>query len=375
MNNKIYNISLACVAAVAMAACSDDAPSTPSTDKVDPNAHVITLTTEIQTKAPAGVKTEFSDTDEMNVFIKTSESPSGKDKVEGAIKATREGGVWKMNPTVTMSEGDINYVYAVAPYNAAYTDAAKIPVKITDQIDLLYSGGVACSYQTHNIRLTMKHALSLATFSIANNGYNGAGVINSVSINGEIVYTEGTLNAGTGRILGTKTDVVNIPQTAKVGGDKPAQMWVIPFNNQNKLDKSQFTAVIDGKTYNLELPEVSMRTGYQYNFKLTLSQYGLTFVPGGLEWISLNAEGDDVELPATRGVVTFKINSSKWEMPSFDGDNVFGTVSWGDNNATYNSGTSINTDGSTTVGIETWNSTGFTLDNLVGVEEIDITAY
>lgn len=371
----LYYLGIACVAAFTLSACGDDSPSTGGNDNTDdPNAHKLGIQTTVQIKAPVTV--DFKENDKMNIFVKTSESPSGNDKVAGAqIMATRTASGWELSPEVNLSKGDVCYVYAVAPFNANYKDASASPVDTREQVDLLYSGATVCSYQTHNVTLTMKHALSLMTFNIEASGYNGAGNIEALSVGGEIVYTKGTMNASNGRIIGTSTEQVTVDCSAKVGDKSHPGVWVIPFNNKGKIDGAKLTAVIDGKTYTVTVPEVEMRLGYQYSFKMALTNYGLTFIPGGLETVSLNGEGSEVVIPESHGVVTFKINAPTWISPAFSGDGVFGNTQYGDKSTSYASGAEIATGGNATVGIETWNSTGFEIHSLAGVEEIDISNF
>ena len=75
--------------------------------------------------------------------------------------------------------------------------------------------------------------------------------------------------------------------------DDLPQMWVIPFSTKGK--PATLTAVIDGKTYVVGFPEVEMRTGFQYKFRLVLTDTGLVFVPAMTEEVSLNAEGDEMQ--------------------------------------------------------------------------------
>ena len=60
------------------------------------------------------------------------------------------------------------------------------------------------------------------------------------------------------------------------------------------------------------------------------------------------------------------------------GDNVFGNVTWGDGVAesySMEADHSYSVDGDKTIIIETWNSTGFELKDMVGIEEIDLSKY
>ena len=47
----------------------------------------------------------------------------------------------------------------------------------------------------------MKHALSLLTFNIGKHGYTGNGILQSLSVSGEEVYTNGKMSIETGKII------------------------------------------------------------------------------------------------------------------------------------------------------------------------------
>ena len=138
----------------------------------------VTISTEILTKA--NVTTAFTSGDAMNVFPKTYGKIDAPNRVDN-VKATLSGANWSMTPEVKISKGENTFIYAVAPYNATYTDATAIPVDVSQQIDLLYSGSyVPVSYTTHNAKLVMKHALSLVSFNISKQGYSGAGNLSKI---------------------------------------------------------------------------------------------------------------------------------------------------------------------------------------------------
>ncbi len=376
---KISYISAMALSIILLCSCDGggkDEPNpapTPGKDDV-----TVTISTEVLTKA--NVTTVLGSGDEMNVYPKSYGRIDAPNRVDG-VKATCNGSAWTMSPAVTLSKGENAFIYAVAPYNASYSDAAAIPVKMSDQVDLLYSGAfVPVSFTTYNAKLVMKHALSLVTVNITSQGYSGAGQLNSMSISGEEVFTAGTMNAGTGKIVGTdKTPYVhNVNKQIKTEGwsqDLP-RMWQIPFST--KVNAAILTLVIDGKTYEVEFPEVEMRTGFQYIFRLVLTDYGVEFIPGEMQTISLNQKEDAMNALSAYGVITFTHVGEQAFMPMFSGDNVFGTITWGDGTAqSYKANAEHTFTGSASrqIVIESWNSTGFELNELTGIETIDLTEY
>lgn len=64
--------------------------------------------------------------------------------------------------------------------------------------------------------------------------------------------------------------------------------------------------------------------------------------------------------------------------PSFWGDNVYGSIDWGDGQIegyAYNGTHNYSSNKSYEVAIETWNSTGFQLNTIEGIETIDVSDY
>lgn len=338
----------------------------------------VTISTEILTKAD--VTTIFGEGDAMNVYPKTYGKVTAPNRVDN-VKATQSAGAWTMTPEVKISKGQNAFMYAVAPYNSAYTDASAIPVDVSQQIDLLYSGAyVPVSYTTHNAKLVMKHALALVSFNISSQGYSGAGNLTNMKISGEKVYTKGTMSADNGKILGTSQNdfTLSVNKTITDAGwseDLP-RMWQIPF--ATKISVANLTLTIDGKEYEASFPEVEMKSGFQYIFRMVLTDYGIEFIPGEVETISLNQKEDTMSTLSGYGVLSITHIANELMTPTFTGDNVFGTITWGDETSSSYKPMTVHTysvTGEKEVVIESWNSTGFEIEKLTGIETIDITAY
>ncbi|MCH5246126.1 MAG: fimbrillin family protein [Muribaculaceae bacterium] len=367
-------IVLASIAAVGiLSSCKEDKGG----DQPTTGGNLVTIDTEVYTKS--NVTLELNDGSTMNVYVKTGGSVDAPDFMP-AVKATRGNGGWTTNPEIRLEEGQTICMYAISPYSEANTNPSAIPVNTKEQVDLLYSGDfVPASYQTNRAMFRMKHALALASFNISYSGTGEAGTLTSLSVSGDNVATEGTLNTETGKIkAGASNQVtVNVNKAINPTGwtnELPGQ-WVIPFDNTSQA--ASLTATINGKTYVATMPSVEMRSGFQYIFHLILTPNGLVFDPSATEEISLNVFSDEMKPTESYGAITFGFSGTEFQYPFFDGTQVFGNIKSGSTSTNYTVGGSLTISGSGTrnVIVETWNSTGFELNSLDGIESIDISGY
>ena len=372
-NKSFYMLGLAF--SLCLLSCGEDEPDVEQKEA----EKAITISTTVFTQASPTL--DFVEGDAMNLFAKTYGSASAPNKVDD-VKAVSCGGSWKIEPEVMIGESENLFIYAYAPYTEGLEETAAIPVDVRTQQDVLYSGSfVPVSYRTNHAKLTMKHALSLVAFNISAQGYSGNGELQSLSIAGDAVYTTGVMSIDKGRIIGRGQEDFEMSVSKAIGAngwenDLP-RMWQIPF--ATKGEEVCLTAKIDGKSYKAIFPEVEMKSGFQYIFRMILTDYGLEFIPNQTQTISLNVESDQPEQLDGYGVLHVTHSASSFVVPELLGDNVFGSVRWGDDMVStyrvgeehsYNQG-----DGTSVLSVETWNSTGFKLKNLIGVEVIDISQY
>lgn len=339
----------------------------------------VSITTDILTKADPILS--FSDGDKMAVFAKTYGRVDAPNIVEDVVGLYKNG-AWTLEPPITLSEGGKAFIYAYYPYMEGQSNLAALPIETAKQQDVLYSGAfVPVTYTTHRAKLTMKHALSLVSMNITAQGYSGKGELQSLSIGGEDVYSKGTLNVSTGKIAGTEkgsTELKNIGKKITTSGwkDELPRIWQIPFSTKIKI--VTLGAVIDGKQYQCNFPEVEMKSGFQYIFRLVLTDYGLEFIPTQTTTISLNQDGDEPETLEGYGLLKIYHEKKAFQTPFMLGDNVFGTIKWGDDfsdSYTFDKEHDYTISGKKEVILETWNSIGFELENINGINAIDITDY
>ena len=376
-----------CAAAALLMSCSSSEdsvePSTPTTP-TDNNVAVV-ITTDIVTRTTPA-KSLFASGDAMNVWAKSYGSPSANDIVAN-IRANYNGSAWTLDPGVYLDKDKQKnaFIYAVYPYQSEFASTpGRLTIDATTQNDYLYSGSyVPVTVTTNTAKLNMKHAMSLAAFNIFTDGYSGAGKLQSLAISGDSVYTKGVMTVENGKIRGTERGEIKVAFdkqiTAQRWSNSMPRIWVIPLPFNTKSTKAYLKAVIDGKEFNSVFPEVEMKIGFQYSFHLVLTDNGLEFIPDQTTTMALNFDEDEIAQLEGRGVlgVTYD-GSSEFSSVVMAGVNVFGTVLWGDGEkSTYEDGIShtFSTAGSKKMIFETWNSTGFTIKNLTGISEIDISGY
>lgn len=362
------------ILSLSFSSCGEDEPVVEPKEQEKP----ISISTTVFTQADPTL--EFGDGDIMNLYAKTYGNASAPDKTEN-VKAIYRGGNWAIEPEVMIGESEKLFIYAYAPYTEGLKTTDEIPVDISTQQDILYSGSfVPVSYRTNHAKLTMKHALSLATFNIYAQEYSGNGELQGLSITGDKVYTKGIMSIDKGKIIGKGKEVFEmaVAKTITSNGwnnDLP-RMWQIPFST--KEAEVHLSATIDGKNYKAIFPEVEMKSGFQYIFRMVLTDYGLEFIPDQTQTISLSVESDRPEPLERYGVLHITHSASSFMVPEFTGDNVFGSVKWGDGTTeTFRHGEEhlYELEGRKTLSVETWNSNGFKLKNLIGIEIIDISQY
>ncbi|MDE6655286.1 MAG: fimbrillin family protein [Muribaculaceae bacterium] len=374
---KIYSKLLIILALVSFASCGEkDTPEQPNNKPSTEGAALGITTADIQTKSAV---LEYANGSTMNVFAKTYNDAAAPD-IQVGVKATYDGAKWTMEPPVYLNDAQaVAFVFAVSPYDASYTDLKNIPVDLSKQVDLMYSGpSVAASKTSPNVKLKMNHALSLLSFNIVPVNYTGAGNLTSLAINGENVYRAATMDGSNGKVqLTEKGEVKNsFNRTVEKGGwktDIPG-LWTLPFNT--KVGAVTLTAVIDGKTFESIIPEAEVKQGWQYIFRLALTNSGLEFDPTKTETLSLNVTTDEQQDFEGYGKIVITASGSSLTAPTVNGDAVFGTIAYPSGNSSYTDGKQVdNLNSGDQVTVEAWNSNGFVLQSLEGIGVIDISSY
>lgn len=376
---KAYIWSLTALMTTALAACSEkDNPGGEDSG----NGVEVGIKTEVTLNTKTALIQKLDDGHEMNVWINVA-SDMGAVLSTDQLHATNTGGTWKLDKTVRIDKGQTAEIYAFYPYTPSATDVKAVPLDVTTQDDVLYSGAATYASYTANVAtLNMKHAFSMVAVNVAKEGYAGSGVISRVKLaEPALIATKGTIDVTSGKITATEYGELAVDVNATIGetginGLLPG-MWVIPFSSKDQ-DPVKITLTIDGKDYTVDLPEVTMGSGWQYVFHAVLTPHGLVFVPDATEEYSLNKADDTMTGLTGHGVITFMYAGQTFLFPTFTGDNVYGNVKAADGSqANFSIGGSMNlsSGASQQVVVETWNSTGFSIVNIDGIDAIDLSAY
>lgn len=378
--SKSYIWSLAALMSLALPSCSDK--DDPDNGGGSGNGVEIGIKTNVTLNTNTALIEKLDKGHEMNVWIDVT-AETGAVLHLHQLKATCNGDLWTLSETVHLSQGQTADVYAVFPYAEGNTDRKAVPVDITTQEDILYSGSASyASYTSNVVTLNMKHALSMIAVNIKKEGYPGNGVVSRIKLSEPtLITTKGTLNVTDGKITATEHGDLSADVNATIGesginGLLPG-MWVAPFSSKDHA-AVKATITIDGKEYTVDLPEVSMRIGWQYVFHAVLTANGLVFVPDATEEYALNKADDEVGNLTGHGVITFTYTGQEFTFPSFTGDNIFGNIKADDGSqANYSIGgrLKLSSGSSQKVVVETWNSTGFSVDNIDGIDAIDLSQY
>lgn len=335
----------------------------------------ISISTQIIFNSP--VINEFTQGHEMSIFVKKTSRIDSEDIFSNVKGTATNNSEWTINPTVAIPDNmSALFIFAVYPF-IDKVDPTAYPINLDQQIDILYSGeSVAVSRQTTTARLRMKHALAMMSFDIEASSYSGSGALTGIALDGNAVYSAGTMNVSTGKITKTKQGKVTSSENFNLKNNSAGtpNFWIIPFSTEN--EDAILTFTIDGKQYQVNVPPAKMLTGYQYQFHLILTDNGLVIMPEVGE-ISLNVDDDNFHAPEGFGIVKFLTSASSFDFPIFNGENVFGNVASGSESVNYTLGGTMNLSGSgnKTVTVETWSSTGFEIESLENIESIDISNY
>lgn len=381
MNKNIYLISLLALGALSLNSCSSsDEPSPNPTP--DNTGLVLGIKTTVSMNTKTALIKELGDGNEMNTFVTLADQYGAEQPTE-AIRATHTGGAWKMEKNVGLSAGYTAEVIAAYPYVDGVTNYRQYPIDVTSQVDVLYSGlGAYASSTQTTASLNMKHAMSLLSVNIKKQGYTGEGLITSIRVeHPQLIATKGHLNAATGDSEKTEFGPVQaaVEGTITEDGIKGALpgLWVIPFSSKDH-EAVKAVITIDGKDYNVSLPEVSMATGWQYAFQGVLTANGLAFLPNATEEYQLDMTDNEFYELEGFGAVVFTFTGSEFSLPTFTGVNVFGNVKAEDGtSAEYAVGSTVKLKSAArqTITVETWNSSGFELNSIDGIDVIDLSRY
>ncbi len=347
-----------------LVACSDEE------NGKDPVGNKLGIIASVETRA---VTTAFKNGDKMSIFVKQESNLSSENYVEPVVGGY-ENANWVLTPQVDLNADA--FVFALFP-SMSQVNPAAVPIHVNTQTDYLYSGsGVKVNSDAPNATLVMKHALPMIAFNIAKSGYEGEGKLSSIQIDGEEVYTEGTLDISTGAISMAQNGTYEIETDLTISRDgwttDLPQMFCLPFSSYQ--GHIHLACVIDGEKYETVLPDVDVQSSMKYLFRLRLEATGLA-ISDEVEVISLNKDSD--VMPITY-MLRIGYKGVEAVLPKLEGENVSGLVDWGDGTTdtySYPFIHTYNTEGEYRVDVTSNGASSVEFGKLDDIEYIDISGF
>lgn len=366
---KYMKYVLGALALVAFTACSNSEGGSKFSE--------VTFTTTIETRAVApNVLSDFTSGDRMNIY-QTEKAQISLD-VTTAHQGTFSSGVWKGSPAITLEGGESAFFFAAYPYVNGADNPLEIPVKVADQVDVLYSGaGVEVSDSSPTGRFAMQHAMAILAFNIQS--YIG-GKLQSIEFDSEQFPLEGTMRITSGRI----TPTVYGAYTHTCSKDLNPNGWttdhpgvfVIPYTPSST--GLPVHLIIDGKSYHIDIPKTTYSMAKKYVYTLVYTDAGLTLKSTTPVVIDLNA-GMDAPIAEQYSHIKVVFKGETMHAPVVTGNSLYGFIVWGDESRTEYADNLIHSypssDVAYTMMMDLWNAETVTMTGIKGVQEIDLSKF
>lgn len=209
---------------------------------------------------------------------------------------------WTASPSIKVGS-ETGYLYGYYPYSTTATNVKAITVKSSlNGDDVMYATTQTVTDATASqTSITMNHALARVSIKVVNNGYTGAAKLTKIKFAGAEIAPTGTLNATSGSITATKSevtlDVTGDAQTITAAGTTH-ECLLVPSKVISDKQEVTLTLTIDGKDKTLTLSGdngVIIAKGTKSNITITLSNSGITVqTVSVVEWNVVEVGGHKV---------------------------------------------------------------------------------
>lgn len=204
---------------------------------------------------------------------------------------------WNPETDVMLSASEA-ILYAYYPYSSEITDITSIPVTASSavQTDYMYATPVnGLSNSSPEAAITMYHAMSAIRLSLKRGSYSGTGEVSSVSVKGEGIATEGTLNAMDGSITsisGTGTYIAPEMETFTLSSElQDIDIITIPVNSSESIDMK---IVIDGNEFSVTTDPIILEAGKIAVYEATVNNSDISLSSVMIEDWTYNSAGNPI---------------------------------------------------------------------------------
>lgn len=204
------------------------------------------------------------------------------------VKAEYKSGKWELTPAVKLGDTPAS-VFAFYPYHTSYTNGvSNMNIYHTNQVDYMYGtnaeGQENINRDNPNVRLKMKHALSLLQFNIRKMNYPGESRLTRIevaNISGRIdLKSAATINIASGELTYIDRNydpayIENVNGLYTITEDEtinPQEVLVIPVNKTSANGSILIRFFIDGSIYTYNVPvNTTWKQGTKYLYNVTFN--------------------------------------------------------------------------------------------------------
>lgn len=207
------------------------------------------------------------------------------------VKAEYKSGKWELAPAVKLGDTPAT-VFAFYPYNTSYTNGtANMNVYHTNQVDYMYGtnaeGQGDINRENPNVRIRMKHALSLLQFNIKKMNYPGEGKLTRVEVSNATgkgdLKSGASLNLATGELtyydsqfspafIEDVNGLYTITDTEPTEDKDFQEVMVLPVVKTNSAGSVMIRFFIDGDIYTYNVPyDTKWKQGTKYFYNVTFN--------------------------------------------------------------------------------------------------------
>lgn len=266
-----------------LASCNDDTAMTAGAGMGETAA--LTVKTDITPalRSTKGTINAFPKNSQLGLFISFYGNIDHTYDMYGSgrnIRSTYNGNSWWQDPNVLLGTEPAG-VYAYYPYKDGNYNPREIPIEHTSQTDYLYgthaTGWPEVNKYNPEVKLTMKHALSLVQFHINGPGADYVDYIEIVNPMSGItgLHSRGTLDISTGKVSCDESSREGIrwqnDGTHYAGSQEGINMMVIP----TAVTTAGSVAVhfkIEGEPYTWTVPEgTSWKSGTRNTYHMQIT--------------------------------------------------------------------------------------------------------
>lgn len=168
----------------------------------------------------------------------------------------------------------VGKAYAYFPYRPDVADPSAIPVRASEQQDVMWATPVSGLDVLHTeSEFILQHLLSIVRIKVQRGTYSKTGQLQQVTVQGPSIGNTGSLNLFTGALsVATKDEALSLDTELSIDESIATDVLVLPVSGAGTM---QISLSMDGATYAVDIPNVQLTAGKIHTYVLTFSIVGL----------------------------------------------------------------------------------------------------